>query len=511
MDSFSSTMALLVYVISACGLLIYGLNCYVMIFLFLRYSDTAAKHRQQVEEQFSHILVTPAASLVAPVVTTQIAIYNELNVSERVIKAACAMEYPQGRHEIQILDDSTDETRDLVDKLVADLKADGHDISILRRARRVGFKAGALANGLLQAKGELMAVFDADFVPPKNFLLRTVPFFLAEKKLGLVQARWGHLNYNHSLLTQAQSLGIDGHFMVEQSARNFSGLFMNFNGTAGIWRKEAISEGGGWQWDTLTEDMDLSYRVQLAGWKTQYQPDLVVPAEIPEDVSAFKSQQFRWAKGSIQTAIKLAPLMLNSPTSVFQKIEAFFHMTHYLVHPLMLTLAIFALPVLLFSEINISGVVLGIVAMGLGLSMMAPSLLYLVSQKAAYPDWKQRLARLPVLIMVGVGIALSNTRAVLEAIWGIESAFVRTPKKGDVEIKRYSVKVPWLAGLEVALGLYCTFSLLVYLYAGKYLVGPFLGIYAAGFLFIGLLTIYQGMDDKLRTKIFGRFNRIKSK
>lgn len=507
MDSFSSTVALFVYAVSACGLLIYGLNCYVMIFLFLRHRDAANERRRSVERQFSHLALTP----ITPGVTTQIAIYNEMNVAERIIRAACAMEYPEGLHEIQVLDDSTDETRNLIDNLVAQLKEEGHDIYVLRRARRVGFKAGALGNGFLQARGELLAVFDADFVPPKDFLLRTVPFFIADSRLGLVQARWGHLNYNHSLLTQAQSLGIDGHFMIEQSARNFSGLFMNFNGTAGIWRKEAISDGGGWQWDTLTEDMDLSYRVQLAGWNTQYVPDLVVPAEIPEDVTAFKSQQFRWAKGSIQTAIKLLPMMLGSSTSTFQKIEAFFHMTHYLVHPLMLTLALFALPVLLFSKINISGIIIGIVALGLGLSMLAPSMLYAISQKSAYPDdWKQRLLRLPVLIMVGVGIALSNTRAVLEAIWGIQSDFVRTPKKGDHEIKRYSVKLPWLAAFEVVLGLYCTISLFVYLHAGKYLVGPFLGIYAAGFLFIGLLTLHQTSDNKWWVNLADKFKKLKS-
>ena len=495
MDAFPINVALFVYVISACGLLIYAMNCYVMIFLFLRNRKAATERLKKIEKQFRHLATSP----VAPSVTTQIAIYNEFNVAERIIRAACVMEYPQELHEIQVLDDSTDETRALVDRVVADLKAKGHDITVLRRARRVGFKAGALANGFLQSKGDLMAVFDADFIPPNDFLLRIVPFFIADSRLGLVQARWGHLNYNHSLLTRAQSIGIDGHFMIEQSARNFSGLFMNFNGTAGIWRKEAIIEGGGWQWDTLTEDMDLSYRVQLAGWSTQYLPDVVVPAEIPENVNAFKCQQFRWAKGSIQTAIKLLPIIFKSSASFFKKMEAFFHTTHYLVHPLMLTLAIFAMPVLQFAKISISGVAFGIVALGLIFSMMAPNLLYMISQKAAYPDWKQRVLHLPVLTIVGVGIALSNTRAVLEAMLSVKSDFVRTPKKGDKEIKQYSVKLSWLAAVEIALGVYCTISLFIYMYGGKYLIGPFLGIYAAGFLFIGLLTLYQ--DFKLSHKI----------
>jgi cellulose synthase/poly-beta-1,6-N-acetylglucosamine synthase-like glycosyltransferase len=495
MDTLSINVALFVYVISACGLLIYGMNCYVMIFLFLRHHNAAIERLKSVEKQFKHLATSP----VAPGVTTQIAIFNELNVAERIIRAACAMDYPQGLHEIQVLDDSTDETQGLVDRVVAELKAKGHDISVLRRARRVGFKAGALANGFFRSKGDLLAVFDADFIPPSDFLLRTVPFFIADSKLGLVQARWGHLNYDHSLLTRAQSIGIDGHFMVEQSARNFSGLFMNFNGTAGIWRKEAISVSGGWQWDTLTEDMDLSYRVQLSGWHTQYLPDLVVPAEIPENVNAFKSQQFRWAKGSIQTAIKLLPRIFKSSASSFQKVEAFFHMTHYLVHPLMLLLALLALPVLQLAKVNLSGVIFGIVALGLIFSMMAPNLLYMISQKAAYPDWKQRLLRLPMLTIVGVGIALSNTRAVLEAMLLIKSDFVRTPKKGDKVLKHYAVKLSWLAAIEIILGLYCTISFFFYLYVGKYIIGPFLGIYAAGFLFIGLLTLYQ--DLKLNQKV----------
>jgi cellulose synthase/poly-beta-1,6-N-acetylglucosamine synthase-like glycosyltransferase len=487
METLPITVALLMYVISACGLLIYGMNYCVMIFLYLHHRKAATERFTKIEKQFKHLATSP----VAPGVTTQIAIFNELNVAERIIRAVCAMDYPQGLHEIQVLDDSTDETRDLVDKLVAELKSEGHDISVLRRARRVGFKAGALANGFLQSKGDLVAVFDADFIPPSDFLLRTIPFFIADSRLGLVQARWGHLNFDHSLLTRAQSIGIDGHFMVEQPARNFSGLFMNFNGTAGIWRKEAIIEGGGWQWDTLAEDMDLSYRVQLVGWHTQYLPDLVVPAEIPKNINVLKCQQFRWAKGSIQTAIKVLPYIFKSSASFFQKVEAFFHITHYIIHPLSLTLAIFALPVLLFSKINISSVVFGFVALGLIFSMMAPILLYVISQKAAYPDWKQRLSRLPVLIIVGVGIALSNTRAVLEAVLSIKSDFVRTPKKGDQELTHYSVKLPWLAAFEILLGIYCTISFFVYLYAGKYLIGPFLGIYAAGFLFIGILTLYQ--------------------
>lgn len=485
MLSFLSRMAVSVYFACAAGLLLYGVNCYVMIILFYRSRGRAAQRRREVQRSFP----VSAASPELPRVTTQIPVFNEYNVVERVIRAACRMRYPADRHEIQILDDSTDETRQLIDRTAAELRRHGHDVRVLRRSHRRGYKAGALSRGMALAGGELLAVFDADFVPPADFLLQSVPFFLADAGLGLVQARWGHLNQHRSLLTRAQSIGIDGHFMVEQSARNWNGLFMNFNGTAGIWRRQAVQAAGGWQWDTLTEDMDLSYRVQFAGWRTVYLPDLVVPGEIPEDVRAFKSQQFRWAKGSIQTAKKLLPGLLRSQEPWFRKLQAVFHMTHYLVHPLMLVLALLALPVLLTVSFRLTPSVFGLAAVALGISMLAPSALYAVSQQAAYEHWGRHLLMLPLLVVIGIGIALSNTQAVFEALAGRPSEFVRTPKRGELTKKAYPLKLPAMALLEIMLGLYCTWSLAVYLSAGKYLVGPFLGAYAAGFLFIGLLSV----------------------
>ena len=412
-------IVIILYFVIAGGLMLYGLNCYVMIFLFKRRRETAARHREAVLSWFKDTFNPHEL----PSVTTQIPVFNEINVVERIMRAAGGIQYPQGKHEIQVLDDSTDETSELIDRIAEDLRQDGIDITVFRRSGRQGFKAGALAEGLPRAKGEFLAVFDADFVPPADYLLRTVPFFLEDNRLGLVQARWGHLNRHKSLLTRVQSIGIDGHFMIEQSARSWNGLFMNFNGTAGIWRKQAIKDGGGWQWDTLTEDMDLSYRVQFAGWKALFLPDVVVPAEIPEDVNAFKSQQFRWAKGSIETALKLLPGLLKSPIPTFKKIEAFFHLTHYMVHPLMVSLALLALPVLVSMTASPGPFIFGCLAFILILSMTAPSALYFTSQKAAYPDdWPGRMLYLPFLIIVGVGIAVSNTRAVFEALIGYRSA-----------------------------------------------------------------------------------------
>lgn len=482
-----SYIAITLYMVSVMGLLIYGLNCYVMVFLFQRSRKRARKKQNEIRSRYGNLLSCDSL----PVITTQIPVFNELNVIERIMRSACKMQYPKDKHEIQVLDDSTDETSELINRLITELKRKGHDIYAVRRKNRTGFKAGALAEGFKRAKGEMIAVFDADFVPPEDYLIRAVPFLMADPKIGFVQARWGHLNRRRSFLTRVQSIGIDGHFMIEQGARDWNNLFMNFNGTAGIWRKRAIEDGGLWQWDTLTEDLDLSYRVQFAGWQTCYLPDLIVPAEIPEDINAFKSQQFRWAKGSMQTAKKLFPQIINAPVPVFKKIQAFLHLTHYAVHPLMVILSLLALPVLLTLEMNLSPLIFTLFAAILVLSIMAPNTLYVFSQYVAYRDWHRRIIYLPFLVVLGVGIAVSNSKAVFEAIVGRESGFVRTPKRGDNELKTYRIKFPILALFEIILGIYCALSLGFYLSSGKYLVGPFIAIYTAGFLFTGLLTFFH--------------------
>jgi cellulose synthase/poly-beta-1,6-N-acetylglucosamine synthase-like glycosyltransferase len=468
--------------------MVYGLNSYVMVFLFRRGKGKAGEMRRRVLASFD----PGKADL--PMVTTQIPLYNEYNVAERVIRAVCAITYPGEKHYIQVLDDSDDETSDLVDGLVDFYSKKGHAITCIRRNRRTGFKAGALQEGLSRASGEFVAIFDADFVPPQDFLFKTIPFFLENKALGLVQARWGHHNAGASRLTRAQALGIDGHFMVEQAARNFSGLFMNFNGTAGIFRTSAILDAGGWQCDTLTEDMDLSYRMQLAGWEALYTPDLVIPGEIPEDVRAFRSQQYRWAKGSMETAIKLLPAVFRSKIPRFMKIQAFFHMTHYMVHPLMLISALLALPVMQAARggRGFAPFLYTFLALVFVLSMSAPSVLYLAARQEEGDRWSQTLRVLPWLMVIGTGIAVSNSRAVVEALLGRKTGFVRTPKKGDQVKKTYKIRLPVMSLFELVLGIYCLYSFFMYLHCGRYLVGPFLAIYAAGFLFTAYLTLRPG-------------------
>ncbi|MBI3014937.1 MAG: glycosyltransferase [Candidatus Tectomicrobia bacterium] len=329
------------YIVCLSGLFLYGTNCYLLLLRF-------RSHRLQGLREYRRVLREFAVSrwyTDPPRVTVQLPVYNERYVIGRLLKAVCALDYPRDRLEIQVLDDSTDDTVEIVRRLVRGYQEEGLSIAHIRRAGRQGFKAGALRNGMETARGEFMAIFDADFVPPPDFLRKTIPYF-CNPRVGMVQVRWGHMNPDDSLLTRAQSIGIDGHFSIEQGARAWSGLFLNFNGTAGIWRRQAILEAGGWQADTLTEDMDLSYRAQLAGWQLKYMMHVSCPAELPRQVSAFKSQQFRWDKGSIQPARKLIPAILKARCSRFAKYQAILHLTHYLIHPLMVATVFLSLPLM---------------------------------------------------------------------------------------------------------------------------------------------------------------------
>lgn len=488
--SLLAIVVLSCYALLAMLLLVYGLNCLVMVYLFWR------KYNIRIQAQIKFEGELSVSSW--PTVTTQIPVFNEANVIERVIDAVTQLEYP-GHHHIQVLDDSDDITSSLIDAKVKTLTTKGVDIDIVRRHDRAGYKAGALAHAHESAKGDYIAVFDADFVPTSEFLIKTIPYFIATKNLGLIQARWGHLNEKKSMLTKIQALGIDGHFMVEQSARCWNSLCMNFNGTAGIWRKEAIESGGGWSSDTLTEDMDLSYRVQMKGWETEYLPSLVVPAELPEELRALKSQQFRWAKGSTQTALKILPRLWSQEGFSFKWVQAFLHMTHYLVHPLMIMVALLSWPVIHYSQSYSLPFVWQLVFMSAFLmSMLSTNALYIVSQIKLDVDWLKKIRMLPCLMILGVGLAVNNTKAVVEALMGYKTEFVRTPKKGDATTLAYKMKTPWPVLVELIMGSYCFITLVEYISFEEFLLGPFVAIYAVGFLCVGIITLLQSFCGNLK-------------
>lgn len=486
------------YVIPAFVMMAFAVNLYVMMWLFERRRMAA----------MAEVAALPALGE-TPLVVTQIPIYNEYNVIERCLRAAVAMDWPD--HVVQVLDDSTDETSALVDALAAELNAAGCRVEVVRREERIGFKAGALEEGMrARPDAAYFAIFDADFVPPSDFLRRTMRVMLAKPRVGIVQARWGHLNRGDSLLTAAQGLGIDGHFAVEQPARAWNGLFMNFNGTAGLWHRAAIEAAGGWEHDTLTEDMDLSYRSQLAGWVPFFLWDLEAPAEVPADINAFKSQQFRWAKGSIETAIKLLPRVWRSDAGWFAKLQAVGHMCHYLVHPIMLWMAVLFYPLLALSDLHRHPVPLAILVVLVLVSTLAPTILY------SFSRWRLRklnpgregdtLWALPVLSLLGIGIAVSNTRAVWQAIRGKRTAFVRTPKRGQRETVAYRVRMPVMPVLEIGLGLYCLGVMVLFWSRDFAFAMPFIALYAAGFLTVGTLSLLHGRP--LRGRVGGtRSNR----
>ena len=380
-----------------------------------------------------------------PVVTVQLPVFNERYVVERLIRAVAKMDYPTDRLEIQVLDDSTDETTAIARQCVDELRRSGLDIALIHRKTRTGYKAGALAEGLRVARGELIAIFDADFLPPPDFLNKTIPYFV-EPQVGMVQTRWGHLNRDYSILTRVQAIYLDGHFVMEHGARSRSGLFFNFNGTAGVWRRACIDEAGGWQHDTLTEDLDLSYRAQLAGWRFVYLENTVTPAEIPVEVNAWKSQQFRWAKGSVQTAKKTLKTLLKSHLPWRVKGEAAFHLVTNFAYCLMAMIAILIFPAIVLRE-DLGWLRVLIIDFPLFVGATGViSRYYIHSQREIYSDWKSRILYLPFVLALGMGISLNNARGVIQALRGHETAFNRTPKyrvigrNGSWYRKNYALK-----------------------------------------------------------------------
>jgi cellulose synthase/poly-beta-1,6-N-acetylglucosamine synthase-like glycosyltransferase len=379
-------LLLAIYLLALFSLFAYGINCYFLMIYYRTHCGHALRHGQDVKRRFYEGLSHEGW----PQVTIQLPIFNERYVVERLIQSVCRIDYPRELLEIQVLDDSTDDTVEIARAVVEKAKALGFDVVYLHRQERTGYKAGALREGLASAKGEFVAIFDADFVPTPDFLKETVPYFI-EPDVGMVQTRWGHLNFNYSMLTRAQSMGIDGHFGVEQPARAWGGLFMNFNGTAGIWRKRAIEDAGGWQADTLTEDLDLSYRAQLKGWKMTFAPGVVCPAELPVVINAFKSQQHRWAKGSIQTAMKNVGKILRAEVPLLVKIQSFLHLTHYLVHPLMIIVVVTSIPMLYTRWFFVSLSYPLIVFVLFCLATFGPSAMYVFSQRILYPERNVRV------------------------------------------------------------------------------------------------------------------------
>jgi len=481
---------LAVFLTCTAMLSLYAIHLYVLIFLFQRRLQSKRSAQQELIQDYqSH---TPDHEWLG--ITTQLPIFNEADVAIRIIEAAAAMDYPKGKHTIQVLDDSTDETRQIVDRTVQRLSEQGVDIEVIRRPDRAGYKAGALKYGLAKSKHPLVAVFDADFIPPKDFLLRAAPFMACDEKIACVQGRWGHLNAEESWLTKAQSVGLDGHFAIEQGARAWNGLLMNFNGTAGIWRKAAIEDPnvGGWSADTLTEDLDLSYRAQLAGWKIEYCLDLVCPAELPNTINALKSQQRRWATGSIQTAVKLLPRIWRSPIGLAAKLEASIHLTHYSVAFWMVLLALLARPLpAMVDPIPYATYFLTGWAMVI-LSFLAPPAMYSYARYVLGGGWTG-LRTIPAMMVLGTGISINNTLAVLKGLFTCGGEFVRTPKSGSTVIKqkksRYKINsysTMWFS--EMLLGSYCLANWAVYLSVGRIIFSVFLAIYSIAYLTIGWIS-----------------------
>ena len=444
-----------------------------------------------------------------PVVTIQLPLYNEMYVADRLVESVCGIDYPRELLELQVLDDSTDETRGIAEAAVRRFASQGFDIKYYHRADRTGYKAGALEAGLKVARGEFVAIFDADFLPSPDFLLKLMPHF-ADPKVGMVQARWGHINQDYSLLTKIQSILLDGHFVLEHGARNRGGCFFNFNGTAGVWRRAVIEDAGGWQHDTLTEDLDLSYRAQLRGWKFIFVPDVVAPAEVPVEMNAFKSQQHRWAKGSIQTCRKLLPQILAAKVPFGVKAEAFFHLTANFNYPLMVILSVLMFPSMVI-RYNMGWYEMMLIDVPLFFAAtFSVCNFYLVCQREIHPDWRSRIKYLPFLMSIGIGLCINNSRAVFEALFNKQSEFARTPKyriEGDADEwvgKKYRQSVAVQPLIELALGLYFTATVFYALANQIYGTVPFLVLFQIGFLYTGLLSVvqqYAGDSVVLNTQV----------
>jgi len=493
------TSLLIPYFIVMLILAFYGIHRYQLVWLYYRNKRKAAKS----SEPPAHF---PEGQL--PFVTVQLPIFNEQFVIDRLLDACCRLDYPRDRFEIQLLDDSTDETREVASAMVARFAAGTADLAAqpvyyIHRTNRRGYKAGALEEGLQTAKGDLIAIFDADFVPPPQWINQVVHHF-AEPGVGMVQTRWTHLNRNYSFLTQVEAILLDGHFVLEHGGRSRAGVFFNFNGTAGMWKREAIEEAGGWQHDTLTEDTDLSYRAQLKGWKFKYLQDVECPAELPIEMTAFKTQQARWAKGLIQTGKKILPSVLRSNAPFHTKLEAWYHLTANISYPLMIVLSTLLMPAMIIRSWQ-GPLQMFLIDLPLFMaSTMSVSSFYLVSQKELFPrTWYKTFFFVPFLMALGIGLTITNTKAVLEALVGHKSAFARTPKyrvqnKGEASAakKKYRKRLGIIPWIEILIGCYFAWTVYYAITTENYFTVPFLCLFVLGYWYTGLLSIFQGLFER---------------
>jgi cellulose synthase/poly-beta-1,6-N-acetylglucosamine synthase-like glycosyltransferase len=484
-------LAMMIPYFTVLGVLaLYGMHRYWLVYNYFKFRQNVPGPPPPVERW--------------PRVTIQLPIFNERYVIERLVESVAAFDYPRGLLDVQVLDDSTDETRAVARGCVERYAALGLPVVYIHRTNRAGFKAGALENGLRTAKGEFVAIFDADFLPGPDFLRRIIPYF-QDPAVGMVQARWTYVNQDYSLLTQVETILLDGHFVVEHGARSRRGTFFNFNGTAGVWRRQAIADAGGWQHDTLTEDTDLSYRAQLRGWKFLYLPEIECASELPVEMNAFKAQQARWAKGLMQTAKKILPRILSSEVPGHVKAEAFFHLTANISYPLMILLSTMLLPAMIVRFYQ-GWFQMLVIDLPLFLaSTCSISSFYLIAQRVLRPKrWWRSFLYMPFVLATGIGISVRNAKAVLEALFGIKSEFARTPKfrierKKDTFVKKsYRNRAGWMPFAEVTLGAYFALTVIYAITNENYAAVPFLLLFVWGYLYTGVMSLVQTYIEHMR-------------
>ncbi|MGA7720102.1 MAG: cellulose synthase family protein [Ignavibacteriaceae bacterium] len=473
-------VVLISYFISLFILFVFGLHGFIMIFYYNKYKNVKYTPKNDITPDYK--------------VTIQLPLFNELYVVERIINSVCEIDYPKENLEIQVLDDSTDETVQITNKIVEEKRKEGFDIKHIRRTNREGFKAGALKEAMKTAKGEFIAIFDADFIPQKEFLKKTLAFF-TDEKVGMVQTRWEHINGDYSILTKAQALALDGHFVIEQTVRNKAGFFINFNGTGGVWRRSCIVDAGNWDGTTLTEDLDLSYRAQLNGWKFVFLKDFTSPAELPSEINALKSQQFRWTKGAIETAKKILPLVWRAKIPLRVKLQSTFHLSNNIVFPFILLAAILNVPLTFIKNSGPHHAYFAVMSVFV-LAFVGTFIFYLFSQKDVHSDWRKRIVLFPLFMAGSMGFAVNNSRAVFEGLMNRKSEFVRTPKFKVVDNKdswigkKYmSRKLGFSVYVELIMAIYCLIGIASSIYFLEIAALPFQLLFFIGFSFVSLTSI----------------------